>query len=847
MKYIADLHLHSKYSRAVSQQMMLPMMSQWARRKGLDIIATGDWTHPLWIRYITDLLEEKKEGLFGLKENKNSKDKEPLFILSTEISSIYSQGGKTRRVHNLVFSESIKTVEKINKEMRNRGFNLNSDGRPIIGLSSRNLLEMVLSIDKTAMLIPAHCLTPDSSIHTKEGIKQIKNISVGDMVYTHKNRVRKVIQIFRRQYKGKIFQIKPWYFSLGLATTSEHPFYAFHVKKCPTKGGRCIPTPSHRKICKKRIYESYKPQWLFAEKLNEGDILLYPRFQNTTAISHFPLGDSSKYKIVNGNIYTGGTRGHVFPQDICIDKSFCRLIGYYLAEGYTNGRDEVGFTFHEKEKAYIEDVINLMEDVFGISHSRIYRRKGCESIEISFYSKLLTRFFGKLFYEKYPHKATNKMIPDWMIHLPKDSQAELLRGWWRGDGGYTSSRQLMNGMKVICLRLGIIPSILKDTKEEHLQRGNHKYRNRNIEAMEDSYSFSHLAFFEDSYNLLFDPVFKDSIRKLSRRHGWIDENYIYIPIRKIIKKNYDGEVFNLEVEEDNSYVSEFATVHNCWTPWFSLYGSMSGFDSIEECFEDYSKYIFGIETGLSSDPEMNWRIKELDKRTILSSSDAHSMAKMGREATVFELKDLTFKNIRRAIIAPSLKPDFKFLPDKIAYTIEFYPEEGKYHYTGHRNCHVSQDPKETKEKGSICPVCKKNLTVGVMHRVEQLASLNEKQKSKIDDKGVKWIYDPRDIHPPFVKLVPLLEIVAESMSMTVSAQRVKDKFDQLCLFFGSEINVLLNASIDELEKQAGVKIAEGVKKVRKGDIVINPGFDGQYGVVKIWNNDNEESILGLDF
>src|SRR5680860_251038 len=434
MKYITDLHLHSKYSRAVSQQMMLPVMSTWGKKKGLDVLATGDWTHPLWFRHITDLLEEKKEGLFGLKENKNSKDKEPLFILSTEISSIYSQGGKTRRVHNLVLSESLETVEKINKEMRNRGFNLNSDGRPIIGLSSRNLLELVLSIDKTALLIPCHV----------------------------------------------------------------------------------------------------------------------------------------------------------------------------------------------------------------------------------------------------------------------------------------------------------------------------------------------------------------------------------------------------------------------WTPWFSLYGSMSGFDSIEECFGDYSKYIFGVETGLSSDPEMNWRIKELDKRTILSSSDAHSMAKMGREATVFELEDLTFKNIRRAIISPSLKADWKSLPDKISYTIEFYPEEGKYHYTGHRNCHISQSPEETKKKGTICPVCNRNLTVGVMHRVEDLSSSNRKGKSKVDDKGVKWIYDPREIHPPFIKLVPLLEIVAESLSMTVAAQRVKDKFDQLCLAFGSEINALLNVSIDDLKKQVDERLVEGIVKVRKGDIVINPGFDGQYGVVKIWNSENKD-------
>ena len=161
---------------------------------------------------------------------------------------------------------------------------------------------------------------------------------------------------------------------------------------------------------------------------------------------------------------------------------------------------------------------------------------------------------------------------------------------------------------------------------------------------------------------------------------------------------------------------------HAWTPWFALYGSNSGFDSIAECFEEYADKIYAVETGLSSDPYMNWQIKELENRSLISTSDAHVLPKMGREATIFvptnaETADFkpNYKDITDAI---KQAPDARL---KIAYTIEFYPEEGKYHFTGHRNCKFVQDPRQTRLDGNICPVCHRPLTVGVMHRVEELA------------------------------------------------------------------------------------------------------------------------------
>ena len=436
MQYVCDFHLHSKYSRAVSQNMILSEMEKWAVKKGIDLLSAADFTHPLWFRELKVQLVQDGEGIYKLKSS-NSKIR---FILSTEISSIYSQGGKTRRIHNLVFMPSLESVEKFNSELLKRGANLSADGRPIIGLPSRNLLELVLSTDPNAFLIPCHA----------------------------------------------------------------------------------------------------------------------------------------------------------------------------------------------------------------------------------------------------------------------------------------------------------------------------------------------------------------------------------------------------------------------WTPWFSLYGSNSGFDSVEECFQDLSSEIFGIETGLSSDPEMNWRIKELDNRSILSFSDAHSAIKMAREATVFDLPKLSFPNIKDAIK--------KAGDSKISYTIEFYPEEGKYHYTGHRNCKVTQTPQQTKQNGVICPVCKRPLTVGVMERVEKLASAPTNLKTTLDEFGVTWVEDPTGLHPSYVKLVPLVEIISESVQVMPGSLKVLNLFDEMVNKFGSELAVLLKTSITDIEKLFGERIAQGIDKVRKQDISVSPGFDGEFGKVKIWDESDkqqgiskevEESQLGL--
>ena len=310
-----------------------------------------------------------------------------------------------------------------------------------------------------------------------------------------------------------------------------------------------------------------------------------------------------------------------------------------------------------------------------------------------------------------------------------------------------------------------------------------------------------------------------------------------------------------------------------WTPWFSLYGSFSGFDSVEECFGDMAKYIYGIETGLSSDPAMNWQIADLENRAILSFSDSHSLLKMGREATVFEADGISYEAIYGAIKTPAMQvrgPVASFPPAsarssqktavdqkdqvelravgspssratrndaKIAFTIEFHPEEGKYHYTGHRDCNFSQSPEETVKDGDICAVCGRKLTIGVMHRVEQLKSQNSKVRTEVRN-GVRWVYPDGNGRPPYVSLVPLSEILSEALESGVTSKKVLDQYLVLVSTFASEFNVLLKADIEQIASVSSSKIAQGIEKVRTGDIVVGPGYDGKFGVVKIWNQES---------
>ncbi|MBS3105758.1 DNA helicase UvrD [Candidatus Woesearchaeota archaeon] len=257
-----------------------------------------------------------------------------------------------------------------------------------------------------------------------------------------------------------------------------------------------------------------------------------------------------------------------------------------------------------------------------------------------------------------------------------------------------------------------------------------------------------------------------------------------------------------EIDDDIEIIPAHA-----WTPWYGIFGSMTGFDSVEECFKEYAHKIHAIETGLSSDPAMNWRLSKLDKYTLLSSSDAHSFWpwRLGREANIFDT-EWSYDDLLQAI---RNKKGF-------AETIEMWPHEGKYHYTGHRNCDVCLSPKESLKIKNICPKCRKPLTVGVAQRVEQLA---DRKEGFVPENAV-----------PFRNLIPLSEVIAGTIGERVESRKTWEEYHKLIKEFGNEFNVVLEAEENKLKKTTSEKIAENIIKNRNQKIPFKPGYDGVYGI-----------------
>jgi uncharacterized protein (TIGR00375 family) len=313
------------------------------------------------------------------------------------------------------------------------------------------------------------------------------------------------------------------------------------------------------------------------------------------------------------------------------------------------------------------------------------------------------------------------------------------------------------------------------------------------------------------HNLIFAPSFKtvEKINEALGRQGNLAS---------------DGRpILGLDAEELARIV--FDIDENCivvpghiWTPWFSLFGSMSGFDKIEDCFGKQTSKIFALETGLSSDPGMNWRLSALDKYTLISNSDSHSPSKIGREANVFNC-ELSYNAIRETV---KTKDKNKFL-----YTIEFFPEEGKYHFDGHRNCNMRLSPKETKQNNGRCPKCNRPVTVGVMNRVEQLA-----------DRADGFLPDNNAI--PFKSLIPLDEIIAEARGVKKGSTAAEKDYLNYLRQLGKEFDILLKFSKEELFSKLPTRLAQGIMNVREKKVNIKAGYDGEYGIISIFGEEDKK-------
>jgi uncharacterized protein (TIGR00375 family) len=310
--------------------------------------------------------------------------------------------------------------------------------------------------------------------------------------------------------------------------------------------------------------------------------------------------------------------------------------------------------------------------------------------------------------------------------------------------------------------------------------------------------------------MVFAPSFKevDKINEVLSHYGNLSSDGR--PILGMDAKEIARIVFN--VSNDC-----FIVPAHIWTPWFSVFGSNSGFDRIEDCFGELTSKIYCLETGLSSDPAMNWRLSALDRFSLISNSDSHSPSRIGREANVFDC-ELDYFSILDVL---KRKDREKFL-----YTIEFFPQEGKYHYDGHRACKVNLSPRETKDLNGVCPKCGRRLTIGVMNRVDQLA---DRPDNFVPENAV-----------PFKHLIPLDEIVAEAKGIGKGSKSVMNEYMSILAKFGNEFDVLVRVPREQLFNSISHRIADGIMKVREGRVKIIPGYDGEYGKIEIFTDQEED-------
>lgn len=310
------------------------------------------------------------------------------------------------------------------------------------------------------------------------------------------------------------------------------------------------------------------------------------------------------------------------------------------------------------------------------------------------------------------------------------------------------------------------------------------------------------------HNLVFAP----SLEAVARVNAELD--------RRELNRRSDGRpIFGIDSEELYKVLKSIddriiVVPAHAWTPWYSVFGSKSGFDSLEECFGEMTPYIYAIETGLSSDPKMNWQLSALDNVMLISNSDAHSLDKLGREANVFELESPSYEEFVRVLREQ----------DRSAFveTIEFFPEEGKYHLDGCANDRFSCTPKESAKLGDRCPKCKRPMTLGVEHRVEALA---DREAASVAERKT-----------PYRSIVPLMEIIGEAFDVGPASKRVRAEYDLLTNRVANEFTLLLETPLEQIAKEASdARVVEAIKRVREARLEIAPGYDGIFGTVKIFN------------
>lgn len=771
MRYIADLHIHSKYAGACSEALTLENINQTAIQKGINVIGTGDFTHPNWYSEIKSKLEEDN-GVYKLKGTESVN-----FILSSEVCILFNDGKDFKKIHNCILAPDLGAVEGINDAVKKFG-NLQSDGRPMLSVRLSEFVETLHGIDKKIFVFPAHAWTPwygvfgsygfgslkeayeDQAMHiraietglscydiqtevlTEDGWKKFTEITYSDKICSLDKKTaniefQKPIKIWKYKYKGKMYKLK-------------------------TKGVDLLVTPNHRLL--HTPFASYRKEKIFYLETAEA---LFGRPKTLKKDGNW-IGKSIDYfvlpavKMKHGSRYHSG-HGHKKEKLLHI-KSWLKFLGFWIAEGHTS---------HGNRGDYDVVVSNTNETLL-LEMKRALEEMGFNPILLKsgVCPQLRVRDFQLFDYLKRLGRSYEKHIPKETKLLPKELLSVLFEYYIKGDGHVygrtgkglsttTNSIKLRDDLQEIALKLGISayyrPGIKKGTPLKSLGKERHK----------TSHDLWTVYFIRKNLH----SIVPANIKKYKQTEVWID---------------FDGYVYCVTVPNGIIYVRR-----NGIPVWCG-----------------------------NSDPGMNWRVSALDKVALISGSDAHSLPKLGREAVVFSSeKEPSYESLIRVLTEK-----------KFDSTVEFYPEEGKYHFDGHRKCGVSFSPEAAKRYNGICPVCRKKLTMGVMHRVEELADREE---------GFK----PKD-RVPYVNMVPLQEIIAYLARKAPTSEYVKTRYNELVKIFGNEFQVLLSSSMDEIRK-VDKDLALAIENVREKRVSITPGYDGIFGVVDILNREAPKKSRGV--
>ncbi len=776
MAYVADLHIHSRFARACSSALNIPNLAKWAKFKGINLVGTGDCLHPLWQAELKKDLKNFNNGVYEYDGVK--------FLATTEIACIYSERGKTYRIHTLIFLPSLESAQKLSEALVKKGANISSDGRPILGLSSKLLCELVFSVETQAIIIPAHIWTPHFSLYGSnsgydkfadcygEFSDQIYGVETGLSCYDPETEVLTEVgwkKFSEVQGFDKIcsLNINTDQIKFQKPTLVVSYRYAGEMYRLKTRRVDLLVTPNHNLLYSPCDFRKRKPYSLKQARLLFGKSKIFKKdgiWMNKDPL-HFVL---PAVAIKHGSHFYSGSR-QIKEKKIPLNE-WLRFFGFWLAEGWVsqgNNGDYNILVANNNQK-----ILTYMKQLLESWGFNVFMSKNI----------LRVRNYQLLHYLKNFGKSSEKYIPLEIKSLSSAALKLMFEYYIKGDGhvngrngkglsAVTISIRLRDDLQEIALKMGM-SAYYKLHNKKGTPITSLPYKKKEYLQSQDSW----VVYFIRQNRPIILP---SQIKKYNYIESWV---------------NYDGLVFCVTIPNHVIYIRR-----NGIPLWCG-----------------------------NSEPAMNWRIKDLDNKSIVSFSDLHSLPRLGREVTIFK-GELSYQGLLN---------DLK--TQNILGTIEFFPEEGRYHYSGHRNCNVVLDPEGLKKNGVICPVCKRSLTIGVMQRVEDLATRSEAELELERKDGIT-----RSKKFPekagFRMLVQLEEILAEAMNSTVSSQKVKAEYERLVTTLDSELKILTKTPIDLISMAAGEKVAEGVKKVRAGDIHIEPGFDNTYGVVKIWDDVEEKA------